>query len=506
MSPRESQPGEIRAKVTIDTTVPARAYDPMIFGGFLEHFDNQIYGGVFEPGSPLADGQGFRLDVIDGLRELKTPIIRWPGGCFVDSYHWQNGVGENRQAHGDPRWGVIEPNTFGTHEFIELCKRLGAEPYICHNGLADVQEMTDWVEYCNATTGQLADMRKNNGQPEPFNVKYWSVGNERYDNAYVARVRDGAKAMKQVDPSILIACAGSQGGMRSLGSEVSPYLLETAGDYLDYISVHNYWLPRGHKLPRYDFLTAVTKSEWPEAYMTLVCESLDKAGQRGRLGIAFDEWNLRAWQHPGFPRDEVEDYEAPGIRELVDRRMRENNLASQYTMADALFSASFLNACLRHSDDVTIANIAPLVNTRGPLFVHPEGIVRRTHFHTMAMYANLLKERVANVEVMAEVLTLGESSVAAIDAIATVDDSGKNWAIALVNRHPVNSVVCTLKMGEMLLDGSHKATLLTGESPDSYNDIEYPDRVAPKETELIFRTGSVNLLPHSLTIALVEAV
>ena len=152
----------IQANVTINTDATAKAYNPMIFGGFLEHFGKQIYGGVFDPGSPLSDNNGFRTDVINALKELKVPIIRWPGGCFVDGYHWMNGVGENRQPKDDIRWGVIEPNTFGTHEFIELCRLLDTEPYICHNGLADVQEMSDWVEYSNATEGKFADMRKKN--------------------------------------------------------------------------------------------------------------------------------------------------------------------------------------------------------------------------------------------------------------------------------------------------------------------------------------------------------
>jgi len=211
------QPTTNQAIVAVDTDAAAQAYDPMIFGGFLEHFGRQIYGGVFELGSPLADEKGFRLDVIEALKELKVPVIRWPGGCFVDSYHWQKGVGKNRQSYGDPRWGVIESNTFGTHEFIELCRRLRSEPYICHNSFSDVREMADWVAYCNATEGKFADMRKKNGHPEPFNVKFWSVGNERYDKAYIHRVRDGAKAMKQIDPSVLVTCAGSQGFERSKG-------------------------------------------------------------------------------------------------------------------------------------------------------------------------------------------------------------------------------------------------------------------------------------------------
>ncbi len=496
----EKQPALNRAVVTIDTEAPGIAYDPMIFGGFIEHFGRQIYGGFFEPGSPLADEQGFRLDVIEALIELKVPVIRWPGGCFVDCYNWQKGVGEKRQPYGDPRWGVIEPNTFGTHEFIELCRRLEAEPYICHNGLSGIEEMAAWVEYCNATEGIFAEMREENGQPEPFNVRFWSVGNERYDTAYIHRVRDGAKAMKQVDPDVLVTCAGSQGGMKSVGFQVSPYLLETAGDYLDYISMHNYWLPRGDQLPRYDYLHAITRSEFPEAYISLVINSLEDAGMRDELKIAFDEWNLRAWQHPGFPRNAVEDYEDPEILKLVEQRIKGNELADQYTMGDALFAASFFNACLRHSGDVTMANIAPLVNTRGPLFVHPGGIVRRTHFHTMAMYANELEDKVVETQVTSGKLTHEMDTVDVIDAIATSDENGKEWSIALINRHPSDQVDCTVIMGELPLNGTYRATVLNGDSPDAYNDIGNPDRVKPEVAELTFRKGTADLPPHSLTI------
>jgi alpha-N-arabinofuranosidase len=342
-------------------------------------------------------------------------------------------------------------------------------------------------------------MRKKNGHPEPFNVKFWSVGNERSGKAYIHRVRDGAKAMKQLDPSILVTCSGTHGGGR-----VDPYLFESAGKYLDYISVHNYWLPRGNSLPRYDYMTAITKSEMPEAYIKVAGESLGNAGMRDRIKIAFDEWNLRAWQHPGFPRNKVADYNDPKIIDLVQRRVKGNDFAEQYTMADALFSASFFNACLRHCENVTMANIAPIVNTRGPLFVHPKGIVKRTHFHTMVMYANLLKECVGSLKVISGELTDGKRSVVIIDAIATVDKAGKNWSIALVNRHPSNSIDCIVRIKDRVPDGEYDATVLTGESTDSYNDIEHPDRVSPKKTKLTFKNGVVNLPPHSLTIVNVQ--
>jgi alpha-N-arabinofuranosidase len=432
------------------------------------------------------------------LKQLKVPVIRWPGGCFVDAYHWQKGVGKNRESYGDFRWGVIEPNTFGTDEFVELCRRLGAEPYICFNGLASPQENLDWVAYCNATEGEFAELRKANGHPDPFNVKFWSVGNERYDKSYIQRVRDTAKAMKSLYPNVQMLCSGSQGGAGTRMPPVHAYLMEQAGKYLDYVSVHNYWLDRAAQLPHFDYLTAIGKSEMPGQYMGIVAKSLRDHGKE-RIKIAFDEWNLRAWQHPGFPRGgNFKGYDDPKVRELVSLRRSQNNIASQYTMADALFTASFFNACLRYSDVVTMANIAPLVNTRGPLFVYPKGIVKRTHFHTMAMYANLLQERVANAQVTAG--KLKETGVATVEAVATVNESGNQWAIALINRHPSESVTCTLELKDIPLDGTFKATILTGDSPDAYNDIEHPDRVVPQEVELVFKNGITSLPPHSLTI------
>ena len=147
-----------------------------------------------------------------------------------------------------------------------------------------------------------------------------------------------------------------------------------------------------------------------------------------------------------------------------------------------------------------MANIAPIVNTRGPLFVHPKGIVKRTHFHTMAIYANELESRVGHVQVDAGKLTQGQDSVAVVDAIATVDESGTQWAISLVNRHPWLNVACTVRIGDLPLEGTYKATILTGESPDSYNDIEHPERVTPKKIKRTVKRGTVTLPPHSLMI------
>jgi alpha-N-arabinofuranosidase len=192
-------------------------------------------------------------------------------------------------------------------------------------------------------------------------------------------------------------------------------------------------------------------------------------------------------------------YNDPEIKKLIKSRDKSLN-PSIYNLSDALFSASFLNSCLRHSEYITMANIAPLVNQTGPLYVHPKGVVKRTHFHTMAMYANELEEYISNTETNGSKLTDDKDAVSVIDAIATVDKKGENWAISLVNRHPSDNLECKVTMGNKLLNGTYKGKILTGESTDSYNDIESPNRVAPKEVELKFKNGIVQLPPHSLTI------
>ena len=275
--------------------------------------------------------------------------------------------------------------------------------------------------------------------------------------------------------------------------------LEAAGDHLDYISIHSYWLPLWQKQETPDYLTCISYSERPEEQITDFVGVLEESGYRGKVKIAFDEWCLRGWHHPGFPRKSVQDYDDPEVQALIKAREK-NDLASQYTMADALFSASFLNACLRHADDVAMANIAPIVNTRGPLFVHPKGVVRRTHFHTMAMYANELEPRVAQLQRSASDIGPPGRRVPVVDAVATVNASGDRWSIALINRHPSEAVACTVELGGALLEGAHEAALLTADSPDAYNDIDTPARVAPTEAEQMFERGVTTLPPHSLTI------
>ena len=491
------------AVVTVDADAEAKPYSPLIFGGFIEHFHRQVYGGLFEPGSPLSDDRGFRKDVIEAMKELKISVVRWPGGCFASGYHWTDGVGPSRKPTPDPVWGVEDSNRFGTDEFVEWCRLIGSEPFICTNaGNGTPEEMKEWVEYCNRTEGRYAEMRAANGHDKPLNVRYWSIGNENWGGHEIGAktpaqwgplVDRSAGLMLAADPELILLAAATPNRKWTLP------LLKAAGEHLDYVCIHQYWLGNWQKNAVPDYLSCIMLSDGPEQTIRRVIDVLDEAGCRGRIKIAFDEWNLRGWHHPGFPRKAVGSHDDPKTIKLIEARDK-NAIASQYTMADALFSASFLNACLRHAGDVGMANIAPIVNTRGPLYVHPKGIVKRTTFHTLAMYANLLGDRVVNSRIEAGLLAHGNRVLAVVDSIVTIDEAGTIRSIALVNRHPSRVVDCTVQLEDTLLNGTFEAVVLAGDSPDAYNDIENPHHVVPESKQLTFRKNVVKLPPHSLTI------
>ena len=486
--------------LTADLSVTPIPFNRMIFGQFLEHFQRQVYGGVFDPGSPLADADGYRTDVIAALRELKVPIVRWPGGCFASAYHWRDGVGKNRQPSFDKAWGVEDPNTFGTDEFVKWCRLIGAEPYICTNaGTGTSEEMSNWVEYCNLKhQGRYARMRQSNGYEEPHNVRYWSIGNENYLGGEIGAktveqwgplVRESAKMMRAVISDINILAAATVDG------NWTPPMLDHAGHYLNFISIHGYWdhlWARGTHPSSY--IRCMSFSEAPEQQIRKAIDLLNQAGFSNRIRIAFDEWNLRSWHHPGFPGGGANHPEEIRERDEADRNQT-------YTMADAVFSASFLNGCLRQAKYVHMACMSPVVNVRGPLFVHPKGIVKRTTFHVLKMYSDLLQPHVVECLIAAPPLKTDEKTVAALDAVVTRSQDGKQLAIALVNRHPSASVRWKLNLHNFSPRKAVELTILSGDSPDEYNDIAHPNRVVPHTTHVNADAPYVELPPHSVSIA-----
>ena len=487
-------------RLNVDREAALKTYDRMIFGQFIEHFHRQIYGGIFEPGSPLADADGFRKDVIEALRELKIPIIRWPGGCFVSSYHWLDGVGHNRQPALDKAWDVEDPNTFGTAEFVKWCRLIGAEPYICTNaGTGTPEEMSDWVEYCNRNIGKYARLRKSHGDDEPYKVKYWSIGNENYMwgelgaktlDEWVRMIVESAKMMHATDPDIkLFATSWPDPNW------IEPILKATA-HLIDYISIHGYY---GGQNSTYMDLMMATEGAKHQIIATI--NAIEKAGRRNKTKIALDEWNPRAWHHPKYPAGNVRVSSSSQREELIRDRDK-NDINSLYTMADAVLSACVLNTCLRFCDDVPIAGFSPVVNTRGALFVHPKGVVRRTTFHVLSMYANMLEKRVLPVEILCDSIKHNNHAVPTLDVAVTCSDDRKRFAIAAVNKHPDKA--STLAIDFAALNGATpkqvKAVVLSGASTDDFNDIGNENRVRPQETTLKVEKGSVSLPPHSVVI------
>lgn len=488
---------KLRATLIVNIDTIPQAYSRKIFGQFIEHFHRQIYGGIFEPGSKLSDEQGFRKDVIEALRDLKVPVVRWPGGCFVSSYHWLKGVGKKRVPAYDKAWHVEDPNTFGTDEYMAWCRKIEAEPFICTNaGTGTPEEMSDWVEYCNRNIGEYGRMRIANGQPQPYDVKYWSIGNENYGpwelgaktvDEWGYLVRESAKLMLSADTSIKLFAAA----MADPGWTIP--LLQRAGQYLSYVSIHGYWDNMVNDNTPSDYLTCMLKTTKPEEQIRQTIDILKKTGFDKKIRIAFDEWNLRNWHHPGHGQH---------LKGMDVKARDKNDINSIYTMADALFSACFLNSCLRNCNYVGMACMAPVVNTRGPLFVHPNGIVKRTTYHVMHLYANKLQPNILSASIQSDTLSNGNISVPAVDAVVTCSDNKKVLSIALVNKAPQKEAECDL--GIEKIDGVVNAEILSGDSPDAFNDVDRPMRVVPQTKQLTIRKGRVTIPAHSLVILYVN--
>lgn len=309
--------------------------NPMIYGQFIEHFHRQIYDGIYDPSHPLADEDGLRTDILDAMRRIKVPVLRWPGGCFVSSYHWKDAAGPQRKPLFDKAWRVEDPNTFGTDEYIRLCRKVGCEPYICTNaGTGTAEEMSDWAEYCNLESeGQYAKWRIENGNPQPYKVKYWSIGNENYGSWEIGAkcadewgrlVREAAKMIRHVDPCVELSAAA----LPDVDWNIN--LLKNCGQYLDWVSIHEYWDMMAEQNSPADYEQCMAFTDHIDHSVDEVRGILKALKLEGKIKIAFDEWNLRSWHHPNVHtiRQGIrkEDYVTPRDK---------NDKNSMYTMVDA---------------------------------------------------------------------------------------------------------------------------------------------------------------------------
>ena len=479
--------------------------DPMIYGHFIEHFHRQIYGGIYDPENPLSDEDGLRTDVLDAMRHIKVPVLRWPGGCFVSSYHWKDAVGEKRTPFFDKAWRVEDPNTFGTDEYVNMCRKLGCEPYICTNaGTGTAEEMSDWVEYCNLESeGQYARWRIANGCEKPHRVKYWSVGNENYGAWEIGAksaeewgrlVAEASKMIKHVDPETELTAAA----LTDLDWNIN--LLRMSGQFLDWISIHRYWddVHEHNDLADYETVMAFTNHTGDS--IRKVRGLLEAMGLEKKIRIAFDEWNLRGWCHPNAHTVSQgvtkEDY-------LYPRDLNDDN--SKYTMADAVFSACFLNECNRNCDIVGMANFAPIVNTRGCIYTYKEGIVLRSTYHVFDLYVNYLGDVILDAwsEGMKSMEARNSASgqtetTELIDVLATEFSDREGAALAIVNKHPDEAQEITL---DLEAEGEAVLYYIAGSSTESYNDVDREEVHIQREDMGVYTPGMrVSVKPHSVGV------
>lgn len=479
--------------------------DPMIYGHFIEHFHRQIYGGIYDPENPLSDEDGLRTDVLDAMRHIKVPVLRWPGGCFVSSYHWKDAVGEKRTPFFDKAWRVEDPNTFGTDEYVNMCRKIGCEPYICTNaGTGTAEEMSDWVEYCNLENeGQYARWRIANGCEKPHKVKYWSVGNENYGAWEIGAksaeewgrlVAEASKMIKHVDPETELTAAA----LTDLDWNIN--LLRMSGQFLDWISIHRYWddVHEHNDLADYETVMAFTNHTGDS--IRKVRGLLEAMGQEKKIRIAFDEWNLRGWCHPNAHTVSQgvtkEDY-------LYPRDLNDDN--SKYTMADAVFSACFLNECNRNCDIVGMANFAPIVNTRGCIYTYKEGIVLRSTYHVFDLYVNYLGDVILDAwsEGMKSMEARNSASgqtetTELIDVLATEFSDREGAALAIVNKHPDEAQEITL---DLEAEGEAVLYYIAGSSTESYNDVDREEVHIQREDMGVYTPGMrVSVKPHSVGV------
>lgn len=480
--------------------------NPMIYGHFIEHFHRQIYDGIYDPGNPLSDEDGFRVDVMEAMRKIKVPILRWPGGCFVSAYHWKDGVGKDRKPFFDKAWRVEDPNTFGTDEYIKMCRKLDCEPYICTNaGTGTPEEMSDWVEYCNLENeGQYAKWRIENGYETPHKVKYWSIGNENYGSWEIGAksaeewgrlVTESAKMMKHVDPDTELSAAALA------DVDWNMNLLKNCGAYLDWISIHQYWdmMNEVHTPATYEQCMAWTKNV--ARAVDDVRGILTALHLEDKIKIAFDEWNLRSWHHPN-----VQNFKRGIGKESYITPRDKNDDNSTYTMADAVFTGCFLNAMNRNCDIVGMANYAPILNTRGCIYSYDKGIVLRSTYHVFDLYVNYLGDTVIDLwsENQMPVMNVQDKwgrsvEVETLDMAATTWSDRKGIALAVVNKHMDQAYVIALE--NEYPDAEVIIYSITGKDKDSYNDIN-KNEVEIKENKIgKFIPGmKITLKPHSVNV------
>ena len=487
-----------RIKIDIDRTIGE--VTPLLYGNFVEHLGRCVYGGIYDPESPLSDEKGYRKDVFEAVQGLNVSITRYPGGNFVSNYHWKDGIGprKERPTRMELAWNRLETNQFGTNEFMDYAKMMGTEPYFAVNmGTGTIEEAQQWVEYTNVKEGPYyAELRKQHGYPEPHNIRYWSLGNEMdgfwqmgHLNAedYSKKAREAAKLMRLTDPSIKLIAAGSSNFRPNANPmEWNRHILEELKDVVDYIALHMYVGNPDDNY--YNFMsTPLVLEERTHLVKGLIDEVMTRSnrGDRDPIYIAWDEYNI--WYR--WRSSET----MSGTRALEER----------YNLEDALVIAGFLNAFIRNADIVKMANMAQLVNVIAPIFAEKDGMFKQTIYYPLQLFAQNVRGTALDVFVDCDTyntdrffLGLGESQaqlsdVPYLDVSATYQENGEVF-LCVVNRHKDQAITTDLISQTGAFQGPLEVYEVNGPDIKSGNDFG-------KETVKTVKKADLNANGQKLT-------
>jgi alpha-N-arabinofuranosidase len=502
------------AAVTLDPTFRVGDVDRRLFGSFVEHMGRCVYSGIYEPDHPTADERGFRGDVLDLTRELGVSVVRYPGGNFVSSYRWEDGVGprEHRPTRLDLAWRAIEPNDVGLNEFLGWAADAGVEPMMAVNlGTRGVQEAVDLIEYCNHASGTYwSDLRRAHGVEKPHDIRLWCLGNEldgpwqmgqKTAYEYGRLAAETAKAMRMVDGDIELVAVGSSNSRMPTFGEWEAEVLRQTYEHVDYISLHDYYEETDG-----DLASFLASSADMDAFIDAVVATADHVGatlrSRKKLKLSFDEWNV--WYQSRFV----------GQRNL-DWTLAPELIEDEFSVADAVVVGSFLITLLRHADRVGVACQAQLVNIIAPIRTAAGGPAwRQTIFHPFALTSRLARGAVLRVEPTGpRIETTKYGDVPALDATATYDEERGDTVLLAVNRGQQQPLL--LEADIRALAARHgdlsvaEHWLLAGDDPYLTNTRTEPDRVVPRQgTGAEVRDGClrVELPPVSWSAVRLEPV
>ena len=494
-----------QAFIKVDAQLGKAEISPLQYGQFIEYLGRAVNGGIYEEQSKFADQDGFRKDVLEKVKELRSPLLRFPGGTFTKIYHWEDGIGTKalRKKRKNLIWGGLEDNHFGTAEFVMYCHKIGAEPFLVVNmATGTPEEAANWVEYCNGTDDSYyANLRRADGFKEPFNVKYWGIGNEEYAetdagrhqdvNQYIKDTWQFVKLMKLQDNNLKLVLVGN-----SEDEAWSSKVLTQMGPVCDYLSVHLYAIP-----PDTTFVSLIRSIDQLEKPLVQMESLLSKVpakvenfnswyrfpSRKEPVKLAIDEWGI--W--------DISSGKGKGVYKME----------YQYNWSHALGVATFLNVFQRHSAAVGMATWAQTVNVLAPIMTNGEGSYRQTVFTPLKAFRDYAGKYNLNDEVITPETAPG---IKALDVASSISAEGDKIILTIVNRNTINSIKTSIKVDHIpavFRKGKIRQITYTGKSLYAVNSFEQENAVEKTEAikQINLEKMDVILSPASLTILILEA-